>query len=119
MPVEQLAGALHDAFLDRVSMACRIGHVASSLLEAPSMPRSSVIRPPKDYLDHILERWCYAAQRENIQESKMSESGYSLSTNNAETRRRWIVRTAIAFSGLALTASRIYAASEEISHTAE
>jgi activator of HSP90 ATPase len=77
--------------------------------------------PVKDYLEHILGRWCHAeGSRERSVEEMMSEKNSSMGLVSTPTRRQLISGAAVTFGGLAL-GRRVpgAGAEEEISHTAE
>src|ERR1700680_1397779 len=77
--------------------------------------------PGKDYLEHILARWCDAGGRaENFGGLQMSEKTNLNGLVHSSTRRELIAGAGIAFGGLALSSTGGWAeAVEEISHAAE
>src|ERR1700694_1154044 len=63
MAIEELAGAVNDVFLDCRAVTSGVRHGASFLSRRRSMPRTRLPFPEKDYLEHILARWCDAGGR--------------------------------------------------------
>src|SRR5712692_7579262 len=85
------------------------------------MPRRRLLRPGKDYLEHILAGWCDALRsRQDEWRTRMNELKNSIAMANLRTRRQMISGVVIAFGSAALGSTETWAgAEEEISRTAE
>src|ERR1700720_298707 len=89
------------------------------------MPRTTLSFPVKHYLEHILTRHSDAGKlnaktQEGHMKTMMSERKNPNESANSPTRRQVIAGVAITFGGLALSLTKVRAATgEEISRTAE
>jgi uncharacterized protein YndB with AHSA1/START domain len=83
------------------------------------MLRTGLHFPGKDYLEHILARWCHAGGCVANSGGKMtSDSKTTCALDSTPTRRQVIAGVVVAFGGLGLGPAMSWAvAEEEISHT--